>query len=65
MYYDYLTGSNFPCYQGSNADASKCLKTDPLLKEGTTWACGNCTSQGYPNYLQNDPIYKNMELWSQ
>jgi hypothetical protein len=48
--------NNFPCYQGSNADASKCFKTDPLLKDGTTWSCGNCSAHGYPYYKQNDPV---------
>jgi hypothetical protein len=33
-------------------------------QDGTTWTCNTCASQGYPNYLRNDPIYKNMELWS-
>jgi hypothetical protein len=37
---------------------------DPLLKEGTTWQCGVCSDFGYNTYLQNDPIYKNMELWT-
>ena len=57
------SGSKFPCYQGAASDAAKCFQTDPLLASGTTWACGTCASFGYPNYLQNDPIYKNMELW--
>ena len=53
----------YPCYQGSPADATKCYQTDPLLQEGTTWNCGNCTDFGFPNYKENDPIYKTMELW--
>lgn len=57
-------GGKFPCYQGTPADAAKCFQTDPLLASGTTWACGTCSSFGYPNYLQNDPIYHNMELWT-
>lgn len=57
------SGSKYPCYQGAAADAAKCFQTDPLLASGTTWACGKCSSFGYPNYLQNDPLYKNMELW--
>jgi hypothetical protein len=48
--------AQFPCYQGSNEDASKCFKTDPLLKDGTTWACGTCSTYGYPNYERNDPV---------
>lgn len=54
---------NYPCYQGPLKDAVKCFETDPLLKENTTWACGNCTKYGYPDYKSNDPIYKTMELW--
>ncbi len=56
--------SSFPCYQGSPKDAKFCFNTDPLLKEGTTYSCGVCTDFGYTNYLQNDPIYKKMELWN-
>ena len=37
---------------------------DPLLADGTTWQCGVCSDFGYSTYLQNDPIYKNMELWT-
>jgi hypothetical protein len=37
---------------------------DPLLPEGVTYQCGTCQQFGYPTYLQNDPIYKNMGLWS-
>ncbi|KAJ1396958.1 hypothetical protein B484DRAFT_458795 [Ochromonadaceae sp. CCMP2298] len=55
--------AKWPCYQGSPADSAACLATDPLLKEGTTWSCGNCEDMGFPKYLTNDPIYKNMELW--
>lgn len=36
---------------------------DPLLPDGETWVCGTCTDNGYTVYLQNDPIYTNMELW--
>ena len=53
----------FPCYQGLLKDAAKCYETDPLLKDNTTWACGNCTKYGFPDYKNNDPIYTNMELW--
>lgn len=56
--------SSFPCYQGLPDDAAKCFQTDPLLAAGTTWACGNCTAFGYPNYLRNDPLYTKMELWA-
>jgi hypothetical protein len=58
-------GVNFPCYEGTKEDAAACFATDPILKEGTTWTCGNCTRAGYPNYLRNDPIYKSMGLWTQ
>jgi hypothetical protein len=27
--------------------------------------CGTCKTFGYTNYIQNDPIYKNMELWTE
>uniref|UniRef100_A0A7S3H182 Uncharacterized protein n=1 Tax=Spumella elongata TaxID=89044 RepID=A0A7S3H182_9STRA len=56
-------GVNFPCYQGAPSDANFCYDTDPLLKPNTTYACGTCAQFGFPVYLQNDPIYKNMELW--
>lgn len=55
--------SGFPCYQGSIKDANFCYDTDPLLATGTTWQCGTCAAAGFDSYLQNDPIYKNMELW--
>jgi hypothetical protein len=55
--------SSFPCYQGAPQDANFCYNSDPLLATGTTYACGVCSSYGFPTYLQNDPIYKNMELW--
>ncbi len=58
------TAGGFPCYEGSIDDAKFCFKTDPLLAPNTTWACGTCTSFGYPTYLRNDPIYVNMGLWS-
>ncbi len=55
----------FPCYQGTPADTSKCYYTDPLVVSGSIWSCNTCVSQGYPNYVQNDPIYTSMELWFQ
>lgn len=59
------TTATWPCYQGLIKDAIKCFETDPLLKAGTTWACGNCSDYGFPNYSgKNDPIYINMELWN-
>jgi len=57
-------GSSFPRYEGALEDANKCYNTDPLLADGTTYKCSTCSSEGYDLYLQNDPIYKNMELWS-
>jgi hypothetical protein len=57
-------GSAFPCYQGSDSNANKCFNTDPLIADGSSYVCGTCASVGYPTYLQNDPIYTNMELWS-
>jgi hypothetical protein len=56
-------GSQFPCYQGNNEDTKFCFNTDPLLPDGVKWVCGECAEFGYPTYLQNDPIYKSMELW--
>lgn len=53
------------CYQGAPADAVKCFNTDPLLPAGSTWQCNSCASIGYTEYSRNDPIYKNMELWTQ
>jgi hypothetical protein len=53
----------FPCYQGSPQSAAACFATDPLMDEDTTWECGECADFGFPQYLINDPIYKNMELW--
>lgn len=55
--------STFPCYQGKPVNANMCHKTDPLIHTDT-YVCDTCASQGYSNYLQNDPIYVNMELWS-
>jgi len=26
--------------------------------------CGQCKDYNYPNYVRNDPIYTNMELWT-
>jgi hypothetical protein len=58
-------GSQLPCYEGSNEDASKCFRSDPLLSPGTIWVCGSCEALGFPVYLRNDPIYKTMELWAE
>mmetsp|Transcript_21353 Transcript_21353/g.36134 ORF Transcript_21353/g.36134 Transcript_21353/m.36134 type:complete len:415 (-) Transcript_21353:175-1419(-) len=55
----------FPCYRGSPKDAAFTYTTDPLLKDGTEWHCGDCADFGYPTYLHNDPLYKNMELWAE
>lgn len=30
-------GVSFPCYQGTPDDAPFCFKSDPILKDGTTW----------------------------
>ncbi len=57
--------TGYPCYQGNNKDTQQCYNTDPLLAPGSTWACGECVNFGFPTYLRNDPIYVNMELWSQ
>jgi hypothetical protein len=58
------TDSQFPCYEGTNEDTKFCYNTDPLIPNGAKWVCGQCADFGFPNYLQNDPIYKNMELWT-
>lgn len=58
------TSPGFPCYQGTNEDAKFCFNTDPLLLDGSKWVCGYCENFGFPTYLMNDPIYKNMELWT-
>lgn len=55
-------GSTFPCYQGTPENANICHKTDPLIHTDT-YVCDTCASQGYGKYIQNDPIYTNMELW--
>jgi len=55
--------SSFPCYQGTPVNTNMCHKTDPLIHTDT-YVCDTCSSQGYSKYLQNDPIYVNMELWS-
>lgn len=47
--------------------ACTCLCTysqDPLIAPGSTFQCSNCSALGYPYYLQNDPVYVNMELWA-
>ena len=58
------TGSDGFCYLGTKADAAKCWATDPLITDSYTWSCTNCTVEGYPVYKRNDPVYKNMQLWS-
>ena len=55
--------AHFPCYQGSKKDAINCYKTDPLLTDGTTWSCMNCTMNGFPYFIGSDPLYKSMDLW--
>jgi hypothetical protein len=35
------------------------------LPKGVVASCGTCKTFGYTNYIQNDPIYKNMELWTE
>lgn len=57
------SSENIPCYQGTQEDATNCYKTDPLLVNGTAWSCSPCSEIGYPTYLRNDPLYKDMELW--
>ena len=57
------SSGKFPCYQGTQKDATSCFKTDPALANGTTWSCSTCSELGFPNYLRNDPLYKSMELW--
>jgi len=52
----------FPCFQGAPKNTNICYKTDPLIHTDT-YVCDTCASQGYSKYLQNDPIYSNMELW--
>lgn len=54
----------FPCYQGDPKNANFCYNTDPLLPDGVVAHCGTCETFGYTHYIQNDPIYKNMQLWS-
>lgn len=56
-------GSTFPCYEGTPANTKSCYNTDPLIQSGSTYQCTACTDLGYPYYLQNDPVYVNMELW--
>jgi hypothetical protein len=55
-------GSTLPCYQGTPKNTNICYKTDPLIYTDA-YICDTCASQGYSKYLQNDPIYINMELW--
>merc|ERR1711968_255532 len=57
------SSDNIPCYQGTQKDATSCFKTDPLLANGTSWSCSPCSELGFPTFLRNDPLYKNMELW--
>jgi hypothetical protein len=45
-------------------DAVFCYKTDPLLADGSTTSCNSCASLGYTDYMRNDPIYREMGLWS-
>jgi hypothetical protein len=39
------------------------IQQDPLIKSGSTYQCTNCTAVGYLYYIENDPVYVNMELW--
>jgi hypothetical protein len=41
------------------------LTQDPLIKSGSTYQCTNCTVVGYLYYIENDPVYVNMELWGE
>jgi hypothetical protein len=38
---------------------------DPLLPKDVVAHCGTCKTFGYTNFVQNDPIYKNMGLWTE
>ncbi len=58
-------GTNGLCYQGTLTDTKNCYLTDPLLPAGAIWQCDTCVTLGYPNYVQNDPLYKTMGLWKQ
>lgn len=56
--------SGHPCYEGEVGDAIRCYNTDPLIKDGSVTSCGTCASSGYTDYMRNDPVYRNMALWS-
>jgi hypothetical protein len=32
---------------------------------GSSYVCTECTVEGYLYYIQNDPVYVNMELWGE
>ena len=58
------TNRDLPCYQGSPDDAVQCFNTDPFLASATSWKCSTCEDEGFTHFMRNDPIYKNMQLWS-
>jgi hypothetical protein len=58
------SGSSFPCYEGEVDDTVFCYNTDPLLVDGSTTSCRSCAAQGYTEYMRNDPVYREMGLWS-
>jgi hypothetical protein len=55
-------GSLHPCYQGAPVTAFIAYNTDPLISNETTWACNNCSDNGYPVYIQDDPVY-DLGIW--
>jgi cephalosporin-C deacetylase-like acetyl esterase len=56
--------SIYPCYLGTIESTTDCFLNDPLVNKDAIWQCGNCSDFGFDNYIRNDPIYKDMELWT-
>jgi len=56
-------GSSIPCYQGNNNYTTFCYENDVVVRNHTPMCNTKCSYNGYEDYLRNDPVYKNMELW--
>ena len=51
------------CYQSNPANTTLCLENDPLVRKSSAF-CNTCIELGFPKFIQNDPIFTDMELWN-
>lgn len=57
--------SDVPCYQGPPQAISRYYYNCPLVPSNAKWECGLCADNGYPYYYQDDPVFKDVQWWTQ